>query len=459
MRMEDDNILQAMYGVLGDEQNVERIPAQDWEGSVGVQPPSVPAFTPTSSPMADSVLARSGDKSSHLSFEDAMKAVSAPAPTSRVSVPPTQAVPFTPGPTPRMDDGYGSELDDAALKAALERQKQNIMNTNLARAANSLTAGVTRTKTMSEPLDALEKAAGLEVEGIKTRRKGKDDEVARGMNILKAASEKELEDPNSPASKFAQNMAKSLAPRLGLSVPDGLSAGQLKRAGIDVDSMLSKLHNMELLASSKEQAKDIREQSLELRKQEKLDKDVGKISDKLEKHGIPKAVATLKEVDSLMEGIDSDKKDLPGFGLLGGLTPDFATSTEGQKLRQAVQRLANIELKDRSGAAVTDQEYARFKKEFGSGTWKTEAQLRNGLRMYRDVLDRVTREVQAGSPKAALAEYQTRPGSVSNIDIPGSKGEAPSRDTSSIPSEVERLDKSGKVAIFDSQTKKFLRWK
>ena len=91
----------------------------------------------------------------------------------------------------------------------------------------------------------------------------------------------------------------------------------------------------------------------------------------------------------MKQGVDLDapethnKADIQGIGLLGQLRPDFLTSNTSVDFRQNVQSLANQLLKTRSGAAVTDQEYARFLKEAGSGNFSNEANLMSGLRKMK----------------------------------------------------------------------------
>ena len=60
--------------------------------------------------------------------------------------------------------------------------------------------------------------------------------------------------------------------------------------------------------------------------------------------------------------------DLPGAGPVGGRLFDFMVGRDGRQLRADFQSVANILLKDRSGAAVTTQEMERFLQEMSDGT-------------------------------------------------------------------------------------------
>lgn len=139
---------------------------------------------------------------------------------------------------------------------------------------------------------------------------------------------------------------------------------------------------------------------------ENIDKKVTKYSETLEKTNVPKAVSQLESVYSKLP----PKGDVPGYGLVEGRFPDLAAGEKGRDLRQTVMALFNIELKDRSGAAVTDTELQRLKDEFGSGAWKTEDQLRKGIALYQARLKEVIRNIEAGVDPEASSEYIKRGG-------------------------------------------------
>lgn len=163
-----------------------------------------------------------------------------------------------------------------------------------------------------------------------------------------------------------------------------------------------------------------------LRKDAKLDREVESISKRFEKEMLPQREAAMGELESfiLKQGVLLDdpnsykKANIPGMGVGGGWRPDFATPQEAVDFRQNVQSLANQLLKVRSGAAVTDQEYARFLKEVGSGNFSSEANLMTGLRkMKRDIHLQKNNILKSADPEARN-EYLKRMGeeiqSVSN---------------------------------------------
>jgi len=323
------------------------------------------------------------------------------------------------------NDPYGSELNDNALKEAQQQAKLMRLFGGLGNASSMIGAALSRGATQAAPIgkDLIENA-DQDSKNILQRREGKDKEVSRNKNLLELATEKEKSEPTSQVSMFGQEITKKLAENTGIRIGDvsKLSYNQLKEIIPGLERYDAALESQKMRKDTKAFNESLARERMDIKKEEKLDKDITKHSERLKKNDITSAIETLREVDSLLpNGLDSDKGDIPGYGLGGGLTPSFMTSGKGQKLRQAVQRLANTQLKDRSGSAVSDKEYQRFKDEFGNGTWKTESQLLNGLRQYRNVLQKVTTEIEASAPKEALSEYLSREGSSSSTQIPGNK--------------------------------------
>ena len=129
------------------------------------------------------------------------------------------------------------------------------------------------------------------------------------------------------------------------------------------------------------------------------------VGNAFEKSNISKVEGAL----SLIEDSVKDVKDLPGYGATGPL-PTFALSQAGKDLRTRMARLFNIELKDRSGAAVTIQELERLKEEFASGKLRTDEDLKRALTDYRKILNNHKTSLAAGFQPEAVAEYQRRVG-------------------------------------------------
>lgn len=139
---------------------------------------------------------------------------------------------------------------------------------------------------------------------------------------------------------------------------------------------------------------------------DRVDKKVTAFSAQLDKTNVP-------QFESLLSDIEADIakfKDIPGYGGIMGNLPTFLQSEEGRALRQKIATLRNLTLKDRSGAAVTNQELTRLLEELGTGMLKTDADLKRGLAGVRKNLDAVKQNVVAGIDDDTLNEYQQRGG-------------------------------------------------
>ena len=129
---------------------------------------------------------------------------------------------------------------------------------------------------------------------------------------------------------------------------------------------------------------------------------VVKLQASLEKAGLP-------EIDGVIGKVEDAFKKTPNIAyyITGPLStkPDWAVSKEVQDGRMAMFRLFNITLKNRSGAAVTNQELERLKQEFGQGFWKTPQQLRAGVDALRDLVKNHYTSIAAGLGPDVLGAY------------------------------------------------------
>ncbi len=149
-----------------------------------------------------------------------------------------------------------------------------------------------------------------------------------------------------------------------------------------------------------------------------LAKQVTQLSKGLEQAGLPEANAALVSAEDALK--------TPGVAeyITGpkSTVPDRLVSPEIRSARQAIKRLFNIELKKRSGAAVTNQELDRLKDEFGSGAFKTDDQLKGAVARARAAANDHYRGVAAGFPTEALETYNqnlTAIGGKPVIDLTG----------------------------------------
>ena len=114
--------------------------------------------------------------------------------------------------------------------------------------------------------------------------------------------------------------------------------------------------------------------------------------------------SALKDIEDYIEGLDG--KDLPGVGLVQGNIPGFATSEAGNELRALISKYSNITLKERSGAAVTPNEFERFQKELvGALTTPDEKTFLKILKNNRQALEKQKRQVFAAYREEDLDSY------------------------------------------------------
>jgi len=140
-----------------------------------------------------------------------------------------------------------------------------------------------------------------------------------------------------------------------------------------------------------------------------LDKDLQRYSGVLEKAGIPAFDQALQTAESVLNKYKPG--EIPGFGRFVGAVPTALLGDEAQLARTDMQGAANILLKSRSGAAVTDSEMRRFLQEVASGAGMSEAALRKGWANVRKVYEKQAGSLAAGFSPDVHAEYMRRGGS------------------------------------------------
>jgi hypothetical protein len=104
---------------------------------------------------------------------------------------------------------------------------------------------------------------------------------------------------------------------------------------------------------------------------------------------------------------DGKEVDLPGVNIPGFGRVDVY-SPEARAMASSMQRVLNITIKDRSGAAVTTPEMERIKKEFAQGRLNTEADMIRSMKTYQQELAKARAMVESGFSKEVVEERQRR---------------------------------------------------
>jgi hypothetical protein len=136
--------------------------------------------------------------------------------------------------------------------------------------------------------------------------------------------------------------------------------------------------------------------------------NIQKYTNTLEKSGIPEFHQALSLVDGVLNKYKPG--ELPAYGRLKSMLPNAALSEEGQGVRADMQQAANILLKSRSGAAVTESEMRRFLQEVGSGAFMAEATLRKGWDNVRKTFEAKRQNITASIDGPTHDEYLRRGG-------------------------------------------------
>lgn len=139
-----------------------------------------------------------------------------------------------------------------------------------------------------------------------------------------------------------------------------------------------------------------------------LDSSIQKYTGALEKAGVPEFDQALGVVEQNLNKYPVGK--LPAYGRVLSAVPNWALDNEGQGVRADMAQAANILLKSRSGAAVTDSEMRRFLQEVASGGGMAEETLRRGWANVRRSFDAKRTTLAAMLDDAGHQEFTSRGG-------------------------------------------------
>ncbi len=155
-----------------------------------------------------------------------------------------------------------------------------------------------------------------------------------------------------------------------------------------------------------------------------ITKAVQQLGRDLEKASLPTMLQVVGQAEKLTPELETWVSG-PKSGV-----PDMLAPPEARAARQDIAKLFNITLKDRSGAAVTNQELERLKKEFGQGLFKSPGQLLTAIQRARDVVESHYQGIAASHGKGALEAYNQ------NLEAIGGTPFAPRTGSPSAPSSV-----------------------
>lgn len=133
---------------------------------------------------------------------------------------------------------------------------------------------------------------------------------------------------------------------------------------------------------------------------------VTKFSTQLDREDVPEFGEALRTAENMLARYPGDR--IPGYGRAEGFVPDALSTDEMQIVRAALQGAANMLLKLRSGAAVTEPEQVRFIREVASGKGMSVAAMRTGWANLRKAYDAKVDNLVSGIDDETLALYNER---------------------------------------------------
>ena len=151
--------------------------------------------------------------------------------------------------------------------------------------------------------------------------------------------------------------------------------------------------------------------------------DLQKFTASMDKGGIPEFESALGIVEQNLNKYPAGK--LPGFGRIASLKPNMIATDEEQGVRADMQQAANILLKSRSGAAVTEGEMRRFLQEVAMGNFMDETTLRRGWSNVRKTFEGKKGNILSSVPADVLDVYNERSGTKYQQGGPTNVGATP----------------------------------
>lgn len=274
-------------------------------------------------------------------------------------------------------------------------------------------------------------AAG--VQNARARRDEGIQQLLTGQQLaqsdLKSSRESAQYDPNSQESKLARETVMEIAPELAQRI-SGFSNMTAAQINGSLGGLLDKYRSDASIEAAKQARADarsdrnaIREETIRARQEVADDKAVENFSKTIS--GVQDTANAIGRVERILGAPlesfqinngklerDGEEVDLPGVNV-PGLGRVSAYSGGARQLAGAVGTVFNTELKDRSGAAVTNNEMERLKNEFGAGLYNTEAELIGALQQYKTAMQQELKNREAGFNPRIKDIYEGRGGQTS----------------------------------------------
>jgi hypothetical protein len=299
-----------------------------------------------------------------------------------------------------------------------ERDRQMRLMAGLGRAGSTIGAAIGGIKADTSYYDQLEADA----------TKGTTEREKRRMEVAQALQKKfESQDA---AVAAARKDALDRETRLGEKAAERETRLQDKadqRKWQEEQNRLSRENTRVLAESASADRAERRTESNQLAKEKALNTDVEQLGKRFaplssmfnsvaeieSRLGFNVDDATVDDSGNLIAG--GKYQDLPGVNLpFVGRTQFY--DQNARELGSSLANLYNTILKDRSGAAVTENELRRLELETGGGKFDTEANMIRGLQAIKSALRNSAGAARSSFSPEAVSEYERRGSRLDAID-------------------------------------------
>lgn len=360
------------------------------------------------------------------------------------------------------DTQQASPMDE--LKAAQEQRNSELNNLAIFRGLMNVGQGLGYQKydpTIGKDFETISNNKVADVMQRKDAQVKDIDFKKASMQLKNAEAEG---DPKSEVSRALREAIKRRYQFIGhpININDSLSAAQLKTmypSGDLADDFLK----MDALKASRADKAEAKKAESNVG-QKAVDRDFAKDFNDYTQGGLSRAnrdIATLGEMRGLVAK-EANSLFSAGGGPVSGSLPDWARTSKSIEIRDNVITAANSALKSIFGGQLSDKEREAAAKEFYNDKLGPNENLK--------ILDRKLNELEniKKEKDAKVNYFQNNNNSLAGFKYSPQEPAAPAPSASksagqkdhSQSSTVERLDKkTGKVALFDAKTKKFVKWK
>ncbi len=281
---------------------------------------------------------------------------------------------------------------------------------------------------------------------------GREDQQYQQQQDLQARER----DANSDESKIAQQAAAKMGYKGDVSK---LTAEQFKT----FSPAMEKIYQVEQAAQVRRDAINAKAAEAAAKRNEgvtagrkSLDQDFAKDYNDWTSGGQAALDKNLERLRGARAKLDERKNDLFGTsGRFTGNLPDNLRSEESKQIRQDVQAAAQGALKATLGSQFTEKEGERIMKAAYDETLSPQANI--------DKIDAAIKELETSkNNKNAKSQHFERTGTLTGFKNPSESSglQTAGNGMAGTAGLVERKDKAtGKIALFDPTTKKFIRYK